>query len=419
MLFFLALFISPSAYALNLDQAVESSLQKNEVVGQSRAQLDQAQELYKQVRGAILPTLSLNGSYLIQPEVSDPIAAEFFPDRQTTANFTLTQPLFRGLREFAGMRRQNRLLLAQRQTHLSDLMGLYQRVAESYMNVLALEQDLRNIEAQRKIYQSRVNDLKARGRRGESSANEAYQAESTMAALDADFHIQNGLLRTARENFAFLTGLPAEVKLDDIPEGDVIALKPMNVYLEKIEERPDIKSLVERTQASEEDVSIAKGAHWPTADVTGNYYLIRPDGFTEDLKWDVMFKISIPLYEGGTTQSQVRQAASKRAEAQLGLSEARRKAESEIKSLHDSLKVRGDQIKYLKLSSELAEKNYKFLLNNVRRGLSRSTDVQMGLTEYRVAKRAYDAARYQAQLERIRLDLATAQIPSILTKEIQ
>lgn len=419
MFFLLALFITPAVHAVNLDQAVQSSLQKNEVVGQSRAQLNQAEELYKQVRGSILPTLSLNGSYLIQPEVSDPIAAEFFPDRQTTANFTLTQPLFRGLREFAGMRRQNRLLLAQKQVHLSDLMSLYQRVAESYMNVLALEQDLRNIEAQRKIYQSRVNDLKARGRRGESSANEAYQAESTMAALDADFHIQNGLLRTARENFAFLTGLPAGVKLDDIPEGDVFTLKPLEEYIGKIEDRPDVKGLMERSEASEEDVRIAKGAHWPTADVTGNYYLIRPEGFTEDLKWDVMFKVSIPLYEGGVTQSQVRQAASKRAETQLALSEVRRKAESEVKSLHDSLKVRNDQIKYLKLSSDLAEKNYKFLLNNSRRGLSRSTDVQLGLTEYRVAKRAYDAARYQAQMERIRLDLATAQIPSILTKDIQ
>lgn len=419
MLFLIALLFTPSVYAVNLDQSVQSTLEKNEVVGQSRAQLNQSKELTKQARGAILPTIALNGSYLIQPEASDPVAAQFFPDRQTTANFSLTQPLFRGLREFAGLRRQDKLFEAQKQTHISSLLGLYQQVAESYLNVLALEQDMRNIEAQRKIYQARVKDLQARGRRGESSANEAFQAESTMAALDADFHIQNGLLRTARENFAFLTGLPSEVKLEDIAEGDAITLKPLSDYISRIEDRPDVKNLEQRHLASEEDVSIAKGAHWPTADVTGNYYLIRPEGFTEDLKWDVMFKVSIPIYEGGVTQSQVRMAASKRAETQLALSELRRKAEAEIKSLHDSLTVRNDQIKYLKISSELAEKNYKFLLNNARRGLSRSTDVQMGLTEYRVAKRAYDAARYQAQLERIRLDLATANIPSILTKEIQ
>lgn len=419
MIFIFAFLLSQSAYAIGLDQAVQSSLQKNELVGQSREQVLQVEEFTKQAKGAVLPKITLEGTYLIQPEVTDPIAAEFFPDRQTTAKIALNQPLFRGFREFAGIRRQNNLFAAEKQTHLNEMIALYQKVAESYMDVLALEQDIRNIQAQRSIYQERVKDLQARGRRGESSANEAYQAQSTSAALDADLQIQTGRLKAARENFSFLTGLPVDTKLDDLSENPDISVRPLADYLSRMEERPDIKNMKERTQASEEDVRIAKGAHWPTADVTGNYYLIRPEGFTEELKWDVQFNLTFPIYEGGVTQSQVRQAASKRAETNLALSELRRKAEAEIKSLHESLHLRSDQIKYLKLSSELAEKNYKILLRDSRRGLARSTDVQMGLTEYRVSKRHYDAARYQAQLERIRLDLAAANLPSFLTKEIQ
>ncbi|KYG65911.1 transporter [Bdellovibrio bacteriovorus] len=419
MVFIIALFLSQSAHAIGLDQAVQSSLQKNEVVGQSKEQVVQVEELKKQATGSVLPTIALEGSYLIQPEVSDPIAAEFFPDRQTTANVSLNQPLFRGLREFAAIRRQNSLVAAQKQTFMVEVMALYQKVADSYMEVLSLEQDIRNIEAQRGIYQDRVKDLQARSRRGESSGNEAFQAQSTSAALDAEFQIQSGKLKTARENFAFLTGLPVDTKLDDVPENVVMTLQPLSDYLAKVEDRPDVKVKKQQTEASNEEVSFAKGAHWPTLDLTANYYLIRPEGFTEDLKWDVLLKMKLPLYEGGTTQSKVREAASKRAGADLALNEARRKAEAEIKSLHESLRLRADQIKYLKLSAELAEKNYKFLLRDSRRGLARSTDVQVGLTEYRGQKRAYDAARYQAQLERIRLDLASANIPSILTKELE
>lgn len=419
MIFIIALFLSQSAHAIGLDQAVQSSLQKNEVVGQSKEQVVQVEELKKQATGAVLPTIALEGSYLVQPEVSDPVAAEFFPDRQTTANVSLNQPLFRGLREFAAIRRQNNLVAAQKQTLQLEMMALYQKVADSYMDVLSLEQDIRNIEAQRTIYQDRVKDLQARSRRGESSANEAFQAQSTSAALDADLQIQSGKLKTARENFAFLTGLPVDTKLDDIPENAVMTLSPLADYLAKVEDRPDVKVKMQQTEASDEEVSFAKGAHWPTLDLTANYYLIRPEGFTEDLKWDVLLKMKLPLYEGGATQSKVREAASKRAGANLALNEARRKAEAEIKSLHESLRLRADQIKYLKLSAELAEKNYKFLLRDSRRGLARSTDVQVGLTEYRGQKRAYDAARYQAQLERIRLDLASANIPSILTKELE
>lgn len=419
MIFIIAFFLSHSAHAIGLDQAVQSSLQKNEVVGQSKEQVVQVEEIKKQATGAVLPTLALEGSYLVQPQVSDPTAAAFFPERQTTANVSLNQPLFRGFREFAAIRRQDNLVSAQKQTLMMEVMGLYQRVADSYMEVLSLEQDIRNIEAQRSIYQDRVKDLQARSRRGESSGNEAFQAQSTSAALDADLQIQSGRLKTARENFALLTGLPVDTKLDDVPENANLNVAPLADYLAKIEDRPDVKVKIQQTEASDEEVSFSKGAHWPTLDLTANYYLVRPDGYTKDLKWDVLLKMKLPLYEGGTTQSRVREAASKRAGANLALSEVRRKAEAEIKSLHESLRLRADQIKYLKLSAELAEKNYKFLLRDSRRGLARSTDVQLGLTEYRGQKRAYDAARYQAQLERIRLDLASANIPSILTKELE
>lgn len=419
MIFFLVIFFSISARAINLDQAVESTLQKNELVGQSRAQLKQVEEQVSQVKGAIYPNLFLNGTYLIQPKPSDPIAQDFFPERQTTANLTLTQPLFRGFREFAAVRRQKNILGAQQQSHVLNIMKLYQQVAESYMNVLALEQDIRNIEAQRSIYQNRIKDLQARTRRGESSATETLTAQSTAAALDAEIQIQNANLQTSRENFSFLTGLPIETKLEDREDLKDLSVKPLEAYLSRVEERPDIKMMKERYEASDEEVSIARGAHWPTADVVGNYYLVRPEGFMKELKWDVQFRVSFPIFEGGLRQSQVREASTRRGETTLALSELRRKSEAEIKSLYNSLVMRVDQLKALKLSSDLAEKNYQVLLRDSRRGLIRSIDVQLGLTEYRLAKRSYDQARYQARLERIRLDLASAIIPTVLTKDLQ
>jgi outer membrane protein TolC len=105
-------------------------------------------------------------------------------------------------------------------------------------------------------------------------------------------------------------------------------------------------------------------------------------------------------------------------EKDLLLNQTRRKAEAEIKSLYDSLKMRVDQLKALKLASDLSEKNYQTLLRDSHRGLARSLDVQIGLTEYRNAKRNYDQARYQARLERIKLELASAQIPPVLSKEM-
>lgn len=418
MRFIILLFLAIPAGAVSLEEAVQSTLQKNEAVGQSREQLRQSRELVSQAKGSILPTVSLNGTYLIQPKPTDPLVAQFFPEHQKTASVSLTQPLFRGFREFAGLRRQDNYYEAQKQIHIAQMIQLYQDVAQSYMDVLALEQDIRNIEAQQKIYQTRVRDLQGRARRGESSSTEALTAQSTAAALDAEYQIQNSKLIAARENFSLLTGLPLNTALNELTDADKVeALKPLEAYLSRVEERPDVKQQKQQAEAADEDVSIARGAHWPTADVTGNYYFVRPEGLAEDIRWDVQFRVSFPIFEGGVRQSQVRAASSKKGEMNLALNQARRKAQAEIKSLYESIRMRTDQLKFLKLSSELAEKNYQFLLRDSRRGLVRSIDVQLGLTEYRFAKRTYDQARFASRLEKIRLDLAAAYIPTILTKE--
>lgn len=419
MIFIVILFLSFPTWAVSLDEAVQSTLQKNETLGQSRAQLKQAEELVSQAKGSILPTLALNGTYLIQPKPTDPVVAQFFPEHQKTASVTLTQPLFRGFREFAGLRRQDNYYEAQKQMHLSQMIQLYQDVAQSFMDVLALEQDIRNIAAQQKIYQTRVKDLQGRARRGESSSTEALTAQSTAAALDAEYQIQNSKLITARENFSFLTGLPFNTTLNDVAELDKNeVLKPLDSYLSRVEERPDVKQQKQQAEAADEDVSIARGAHWPTADFVGNYYFIRPEGLSEDIRWDLQFRVSFPIFEGGVRQSQVRAANSKKSEMNLALNQVRRKAHAEIKSLYETIRMRTDQLKFLKLSSDLAEKNYQVLLRDSRRGLVRSIDVQLGLTEYRLAKRTYDQARFSSRLEKIRLDLAAAYIPTLLTKEL-
>ncbi len=419
----LALFVSHFAaknvFAVNLDQAVQSAVEKNESIAQSWSQLQQSEEYVRQIRGNIFPTVTLEGSYLRQPKLSDPIAANFFPEEQTTTNVKLKQPLFRGLREFNALERQKFLTSAEKQNYLLKTMDVYQQVTASYLEILSLQQDVRNIESQQKIYKDRVRDLLSRARRGESSSTEALTAQSTAAALDADFQIQSSKLRSARETFAVLTGLDSNSELTDFPENETSEpLKPLSDYLARIEERPDLRISKSSAAAARETVSIAKGAHWPTVDFEGNYYLSRPKGFSEDLDWDVQVKATLPLFEGGSTQSQVRLASLQSGEKDLVVNQTRRKAEAEVKTLHDSLSMRVNQLKALKLASDLAEKNYQTLLRDSHRGLSRSLDVQLGLTEYRNSKRNYDQARYQARLDRIRLELAAGQIPTVINKEM-
>lgn len=409
--------ISKSATAATLQEAYQSALQKNELVGTQNEQVRQIRERVKQVRGGMYPQISANATYLMQPQPSDPVARDFFPERQTTIALTANQVLFRGLREFAGIRQQKDLVSAQEEIRNQMVISLYQDVTGSYLNILTLEQDLKNISAQAKIYDERVSELSGRVRRGESSSSDMLTAQSSQAALRAEAQVVEGNLKMSREAFAFITGLSAGEVLTDPDLAKSQKVGSLSSYLSKIENRYDIKAAREQLSAMEEEVSIAKGAHWPSLDLTGNYYFRRPEGFSEDLNWDVQLRLSLPLFEGGSTQSKVREAASKRIEADLTLARARRMAEQEVRTYYENFQARLKQVEALEKAGSLSEKNYQVLQKDYRRGLARNIDVQVALTDYRMSARALDQARFAAQMDLVRLQVAAAEIEAPKMKE--
>ncbi|WP_347358851.1 TolC family protein [Bdellovibrio sp.] len=409
--------ISKSAIAATLQEAYQSALQKNELVGTQNEQVRQIRERVKQVRGGMYPQISANATYLMQPQPSDPVARDFFPERQTTIALTANQVLFRGLREFAGIRQQKDLVSAQEEIRNQMVISLYQDVTGSYLNILTLEQDLKNISAQAKIYDERVSELSGRVRRGESSSSDMLTAQSSQAALRAEAQVVEGNLKMSREAFAFITGLSAGEVLTDPDLAKSQKVGSLSSYLSKIENRYDIKAAREQLSAMEEEVSIAKGAHWPSLDLTGNYYFRRPEGFSEDLNWDVQLRLSLPLFEGGSTQSKVREAASKRIEADLTLARARRMAEQEVRTYYENFQARLKQVEALEKAGSLSEKNYQVLQKDYRRGLARNIDVQVALTDYRMSARALDQARFAAQMDLVRLQVAAAEIEAPKMKE--
>lgn len=405
--FFIFLFAAQSHAAVTLDESFRAALSKSETVGQSRQIVAQADEKISQIRGGILPEVTFNAFHFIQTEPSDPIARSFSPQHQTTLSFGLAQPLFRGFREFAGLRGQKHLREARAFDAVQVTARLYLDLAANYLNILALEQDLVNLGEQSAVYEERVADLGGRAKRGESAETEVLTARSTQASLLAEMRLVEGQLGAARESYHFLTGLPQETPLQDpdVLKAGESAVLPVETYLARIEERPDIKALRESYQASDENVSVAWGAHWPRADLVANYYLKRP-GFLSDLRWDVGFKLTIPLFEGGATQAKVREAIARRAESELELARARRAAGQEIRSLRQRVMARLHHLDTLKASVELAEKNSRLMRRDYGRALARNIDVQLALSDLRGFRRSYDQSRFAAELELLQLRVA-------------
>jgi outer membrane protein len=397
--------------ATSLDDAFKSALTKSETLRQSDERYYQSDERVGQGWGGVLPNLSFQLTHQIQAQPESEVAQQFSPQNQTTANFQVSQPLFKGLREFYGLSQLDSLRSAQESLKQSTRLRLFQDVSSNYLTILSLEQDAKNLREQSELYDKRVGELEARAKRGESNQSEVLSAQSTHSSLMAEIRLQEGQLEVARENFHFLTGLPRDSSLTD-PAMIAKLGGPQNLekYIQRVEDRPDVKEAVHNYEAAREAVSVAWGAHWPEIDAVGNYYLTRP-GFLQDVKWDVGLRLKVPLFEGGATHSKVREAISKRKEAELELEKTRRAALAEIRSLHQRLAARLDHMTRLKRSAELSRKNSQVVQRDYRRGLTRSIDVQLALTEFRVAQRSFDQARFTAQMDYLQLQAAAAMVP--------
>ena len=187
----------------------------------------------------------------------------------------------------------------------------------------------------------------------------------------------------------------------------------MEDYLARLDVRPDLKAAQRRVAAAQENVAVARGAHLPSLDLNANRYLERT-GNLKDVTWDVQIALTVPIYSGNLLQSKVNEAVSQRTQAELSLSQIKRQAEQEIRSLYQSLVFDQTQLEALEKATEAAKKNYAAQQREYRLGLVTNLDVLQALTAFQENLRALDRARYTAKFDYIKLQAATLGRPAIL-----
>jgi outer membrane protein len=436
VLIFCFSFQSPtalSAQAYDLNQCFQAALGRSEVLASQQELVNQTEERIKQATGALLPTVAGFASRRWQETVQSATGGSFYPPIQDQAYINVSQPLFRGLREYATRSQAKGQNRAENEALHQAEITLYRDVSQAFFTVLSLERDLANLESQTALYGKRVGEIKDRIRIGRSRLSERLTVESAEAGLRAQIEATRGQIGVARELLAFQTGLAKDISLTDVTSGvgtpsapgDTVASsgpngKPakqvktsawtprkLEDYLARLEERPDVKTGKERVVAAEEGIPIARGGHLPSLDLGGNYYFTRP-GVLADSHWDVTLALSVPIFSGGVVQSQVRTAASVQSQAELALARTRRLAEQEVRSFYETVQADLGQLKVLEQAAKISESNYNEQSREYRYGLVTNLDVLQALTAFQESQRALDRARFTFRNDQERLESAAA-----------
>lgn len=396
------------AQAMSLSEAFDSALQRTESVPAQEESIYQAEETVNQAWGSIVPQLNFKTQWGWAE--ATPTSSGWIP---STA-LQLSQPIFQGYREWRGLRIARHKLAQQRVTKDGVEIAIYKNLVVAFYSILNIERDLENLNEELGFLQNRVKELERWRSIGKAQSTDVLSAKSNLSALMVKIETNMQQLNLARDQFALITGLPAETKIVDHLRHFHPTLEPIETYLSKIPNRPDVRSNKEGLLATEDGISLAKSDHLPSLAFTADRYFVRPAGSQRDVNWDAMLVLTVPIYSGGVTQSKVRQAYSQNRQSRLTLTQSERTAEQEIRQYYDAT---ASDIKLLKLNKqnmELSEETFKEEQRFFKNGLVTNLDVLTALTNYFEAKRAHDQNRFNLRQDYLRLLAATAANKSAL-----
>ena len=397
---------------ISLEEAYQGARARTETEALQVSEVEQSHQKLTQARAGILPSLVLNGSYTRQQMPSASSVNAFTRADQHQVRLTLSQPVFRGLREFAALDVAHAGWQGEQASLRQARRTLYASVAQSFYRLAQAEVDASNLEELRQVSRRRAEDVRGRVRIGRSRPGDLLAAETQVATVEAQLQAAQVAWEQARDQFVLMTGQPREVApaipsvRDTLPSG----LVPLENHLRRLEQRPDVEAAHQVLRAAERGVDVAWGAHLPSVDAGGNWYLERT-GILASTQWDISVTASMPVFQGGLVRSQVREAAQKRSTGELLLSQTRRAAEEEVRSAWLEAQGALQQIQLLERAHSLSEKNYQQQSEDYRLGLVSSLEVLSALNSHQDLKRSLDRARLQARLSLVTLRVAIEDAP--------
>ncbi|MEI8175552.1 MAG: TolC family protein [Candidatus Omnitrophota bacterium] len=359
--------LPPQERTLTLADCYELALKRSETIAINRETIREAEAHFTQSLGLLLPHLSYNVNAFCQDRDA---ASATNRVHSAEEKFTLTQTLFSGFKEFAGMsgskqERAQRVYEYRRARQL--LLG---DIANAFYLLIEMREESRALTQTRWALLARIEELKARERLGRSRSSEVASARAQLYGVESEMVSVSKSEALARDLLEFLTGRSID-GVRDI-DGKIAAVGTEASYVSMAARRPDLEAARLARDVARNRLKIARSGFFPTVSVEGNYFTGRSTQPTE-AKWDAALMVNIPLFNGTETYGAVKEAASQERASDLAYQRTVRLSLQDVRDAYNgltgdilSVKYLTKALAYARLNYRLQKKDYEFnLVNNL------------------------------------------------------
>ncbi|HVI25239.1 MAG TPA: TolC family outer membrane protein [Xanthomonadaceae bacterium] len=451
----LAIALLPAgAHAEDLLQTYELARAGDPQLSAAEASSRATREGAVQARAALLPQLNGSASYNRSRStgpssetlrdtstgqvVRDPVTGEpiILDGESESRNYSrrvgvnVDQVLF-DFGRFSRVKSQNALSEAADFQLRSAGDSLITRTSLAYFNVLVAIETLAAAEAQEAALKKQFDFASKRLEVGLAPITDVHEARATYDSARANTIVTRNALEDAYQALAEITGqpvrdlkaLPADFQPQLPEKGGADAW-----VASAIDNNPALKAQQLQVRSAEADVTTARAGHLPTLYFNGSYGkganwgtqtfstsgipgLVDPftnsfPSSSESRGPSFGITLSVPIFSGGATQSQVRQAIARRDAAQAQYEQDKRALERNTRNAYQTLVAGISEIEARRLALVSAQAAYDASQVGLEVGTRTVLDVLQNQQNLFNAQREYARARYNFLQQRLILEQA-------------
>jgi outer membrane protein len=408
-LFAFLLAVASAAPGADLVSIYREAQSADAVYASARASYLAGQEKLPQGLSGLLPAVTLSGNTQLndrdlQFRSGAPGSNSRF--NSNSVNVTATQPLFRFQNWITYEQAKNQVSQSEA-TFLQANQDLIVRVAQAYFDVLLAENNVTLAAAQKAAFAEQLAQAKRNFEVGTATITDANDAQARHdLAVSQEITAQNDLeikQQTLRQIIGRLP--PALAKLGAGFAPALPAPNSMDAWVDQA----NLSSLQVRiSQATldiaTQDVSKNRGGHLPTLDAVASYTDsasgagIQGGAGTDTTTKFIGLQLAVPLYQGGLTNSKVREALANQDKAKQDLENTKRTAAlstrsaflgvtngvAQIKALETALISSQSSLDSTKLGQEVGVRTQVDVLNATQQLITTRRDYAQAIYTYAI-----------------------------------
>jgi outer membrane protein len=407
----LATAFAAPAQADNLFQLYESARAYDATWQSARAQYDANLYRAEQAKAGILPSANLAAGVTrsafenTAPPVDRPLTSQ-------TSTVSAVQPLYRPANFATWEQGKRQVELAQAQLTAAS-QDLIIRVSQAYFDVLASQDTLTFVQAQKTAVNEQLAFAKRNFEVGTSTITDTREAQARYDLVIAQEIAAENDLRVKKLALDSLVGRP-DVTPDPVTVTPGAAVPPpgdVNVWVQQGEENsPSIQQAKTSLEIAQLETEKAKAGHKPTLDLTASYNVTRsPNGTATAIPGSrtntsaIGLSFNLPLFAGFATQNRERETLSLEEKAQADLEATRRNVAQAVRTAYFGVVSGQSQVTALEAAEASSQSALDANRLGYQVGVRINIDVLNSQSQLFQTKRDLAQARYNVLLGRLKL----------------